>query len=202
MSEWIGLAETYKRLEAYNKSYRIYDHIDKAFYGKLLSYEKPFILKEAFPLYYDNLVKTYADYRKMDQNLVLALIRAESGYDRNAHSWADAYGLMQLIPRTANEVASELSLSIEIPEKLFDPETNINLGTYYLYKLLNRFDNRVTYALAAYNAGPHRVDKWRLIGNMPEDDLFVENIEFSQTRNYVRKVLRNYWTYEILHQIN
>jgi len=76
------------------------------------------------------------------------------------------------------------------------------LGTFYLKKLLERFDNRVSYALAAYNAGPHRVDKWQKINDIGEEDLFVENIEFSQTRNYVRKVLRNYWVYEILSQTN
>ena len=160
------------------------------------------IKKEAYPLYYDNLVSLYTNVRNLDQNLVLAIIRAESGYDRNAHSWADAYGLMQLIPRTANEMAKELALTLDIPENLFDPETNINLGTHYLNKLLRRFDNRIIYALAAYNAGPHRVDKWQNINQFDEDDLFVENIEFSQTRNYVRKVLRNYWIYEILSQTN
>jgi len=202
LEDWVSLAEIYKRLEAYNKAYQIYDHIDKVYFGELLTYEKPFLLKEAYPLYYDNLVSLYTNVRQLDQNLVLAIIRAESGYDSNAHSWADAYGLMQLIPRTANEIARELALNLDIPDILFDPETNINLGTYYLNKLLHRFDNRVTYALAAYNAGPHRVDKWQNISQIGEDDLFVENIEFSQTRNYVRKVLRNYWVYEILSHTN
>jgi soluble lytic murein transglycosylase len=202
MAGWVSLAETYKRLGAYNRAYRVYDHIDKAYFSDLLNYEKPFLLKEAYPLYFDEFISIYAGLRQMDQNLVLAIIRAESAYDQNAHSWADAYGLMQLIPRTASQVAKELKLSIFIPDNLFDPETNINLGTFYLKKLLNRFDNRVSYALAAYNAGPHRVDKWQKINDIGEEDLFVENIEFSQTRNYVRKVLRNYWIYEILSQSN
>ena len=202
LAGWVSLAEIYKRLEAYNRAFRVYDYIDKKYFSELLSYEKPFLLKEAYPLYYDNLISIYTDTRQIDQNLVLAIIRAESAYDQNAHSWADAYGLMQLIPQTANQMAQELRLSIDIPEHLFDPETNINLGTFYLKKLLYRFDNRVSYALAAYNAGPHRVDRWQKINNIGEEDLFVENIEFSQTRNYVRKVLRNYWVYEILSHSN
>lgn len=198
LSDWVGLAEIYKRLEAYNRAYRIYDHIDNKYFAGMISYEKPFILKESYPLYYDNVVHLFTQHRGLDENLVLAVIRAESGYDRNAHSWANAYGLMQLIPRTAREVAQELNMPVTIPAHLLDPETNINLGTYYLTKLLKKFDNRITFALAAYNAGPHRVDRWRQIEMSGEDDLFIENIEFSQTRNYVRKVLRNYWVYTIL----
>ena len=164
----------------------------------MISYEKPFLLKESDPLYYDNVIQLFTQHRGLEENLVLAVIRAESGYDRNAHSWANAYGLMQLIPRTAREVAQELNMPVSIPAHLLDPETNINLGSYYLTKLLKKFDNRVSFALAAYNAGPHRVDRWRQIEMSQEDDLFIENIEFAQTRNYVRKVLRNYWVYSIL----
>jgi len=202
LPEWIALAEIYKRLGAYNRAYRIYDYIDKTYFNQFIALEKPFILKEAYPLYFDDLVINYSDLRNVNHNLVMAVIRAESAYDQNAHSWADAYGLMQIIPRTADEIARELHLDIDLPENLLDPETNINLGTYYLTKLLKRFDNRITYALAAYNAGPHRVEKWRFISPEEEEDLFVENIEFNQTRNYVRKVLLNFWIYEILSQYN
>jgi soluble lytic murein transglycosylase len=87
-------------------------------------------------------------------------------------------------------------------QMLFDAEININLGTFYFRKLLNQFDNRIEYALAAYNAGPHRVSRWQNITPDDELDLFVENIEFSQTRNYVRKVMRNYWIYTFLDKIH
>ncbi len=202
LGEWIALAEVYKRLKAYHRAYRLYDYINNHYFADLPNEEKPFLLKEAYPLYYDNIIDTYCQLRDLDKNMVLAIIRAESGYDRHAHSWADAYGLMQLIPPTANAVADEMDFNLSSIQMLFDAEININLGTFYFKKLLNQFDNRVEYALAAYNAGPHRVNRWQNITPDDELDLFVENIEFSQTRNYVRKVMRNYWIYTFLDKIN
>ncbi len=202
LGEWIALAEVYKRLEAYHRAYRVYDYINSKYFADLPNEEKPFLLKESYPLYYDNIIDRYCKLRFLDKNMILAIIRAESGYDRHAHSWADAYGLMQLIPPTANAVADEINLNLTSTKMLFDAELNINLGTYYFKKLLDQFDNRAEYALAAYNAGPHRVNRWQNITPDDEIDLFVENIEFSQTRNYVRKVMRNYWIYSFLDKIN
>jgi len=202
LGEWIALAEVYKRLEAYHRAYRVYDYINGKYFADLPNEEKPFLLKESYPLYYDNIIDRYCKLRFLDKNMILAIIRAESGYDRHAHSWANAYGLMQLIPPTANAVADEINLNLTSIKMLFDAELNINLGTYYFKKLLDQFDNRVEYALAAYNAGPHRVNRWQNITPDDEIDLFVENIEFSQTRNYVRKVMRNYWIYTFLDKIN
>ncbi len=202
LEEWIALAEVYKRLEAYHRAYRVYDYINNKYFADLPNEEKPFLLKESYPLYYDDIVDMYCKLRDLDKNMVLAIIRAESGYDRHAHSWADAYGLMQLIPPTANAVADEMDLELSSNRMLFDAEININLGTFYFRKLLNQFDNRIEYALAAYNAGPHRVSRWQNITPDDELDLFVENIEFSQTRNYVRKVMRNYWIYTFLDKIH
>jgi soluble lytic murein transglycosylase-like protein len=199
---WVAFAELYKRLGAYNRAYQVYDYIDNKFFGERSGLDKPFLLKESYPLYYDNFITSYSDKHNIDKNLILALIRQESGYNRLAHSWANAYGLMQIIPSTAEQLAGELRLDYSIPERLFDAEMNINMGTYYLRKLLDRYEQRIEFALAAYNAGPHRVQRWRNI--MPSDDIdfFVENIEFSQTRNYVRLVMRNYWIYSILANIN
>jgi soluble lytic murein transglycosylase len=202
VGEWIALAEIHKRLGAYNRAFQIYDYLDNKHFYEMDNLEKPFLLKEAFPLYYDSQVSEYAKQRQVDRKLILAVIRAESAYNKRAHSWADAYGLMQIIPRTAAEIAGELSVPYEDPENLYNADLNINMGTYYLKKLLRQFNNTYEYALAAYNAGPHRVTKWLKI--LPENDIdvFVENIEFSQTRNYVRKVLRNYWIYSFLEEVN
>jgi soluble lytic murein transglycosylase-like protein/TolA-binding protein len=202
MGEWIALAEVYKRLQAYHRAFQVYDYINNRYFPDLPNEEKPYLLKEAYPLYYDNIIGTYCQLRLLDKNMVLAIIRAESAYDRHAHSWADAYGLMQLIPPTASAIASELDFDLSSNQMLFDADVNINLGTFYFKKLLDQFDNRIEYALAAYNAGPHRVSSWQNITPDDELDLFVENIEFAQTRNYVRKVMRNYWIYKFLDKIN
>jgi soluble lytic murein transglycosylase-like protein len=202
VGEWIALAETYKRLEAYNRAFQIYDYLDNKHFHEMDNLEKPFLLKEAYPLYFDRQILHYAEERRLDRHLVLAVIRAESAYNKRAHSWADAYGLMQIIPRTASQLAGELSLAYSDPTNLFDVDLNINMGTYYLRKLLQRFDGQNEYALAAYNAGPHRVEKWLKMNTDDDIDVFVENIEFSQTRNYVRKVLRNYWIYTFLESLH
>jgi soluble lytic murein transglycosylase len=87
---------------------------------------------------------------------ILAVIRIESGFDVNATSEAGALGLMQVLPSTAEEVARELRMDYPGEEALRDPATNIAIGTYYLTKLLGRFNDLST-ALAAYNEGPGRV---------------------------------------------
>jgi TolA-binding protein len=191
LKDWISLAEIYKKLGAYNHAFRIYDYINNKHFSDLTTLEKPFLLKESYPLYYDNIIEGFGSDRDLDKNLVLALIRAESGFNRMAHSWANAYGLMQIVPRTAR-----------IPTDLFDPDININLGTHYLYTLLRQFDNKPEYALAGYNAGPHRVLRWKKFKFSDDIDFFVENVEYSQTRTYVRRVMRNYWIYTILDQVN
>jgi soluble lytic murein transglycosylase-like protein len=199
---WISLAEVYKKLGAYNRAFRIYDYIDNKHFADLSILEKPFLLKESYPLYYDNIIMTYGLDRDLDKNIILALIRAESSFNRHAHSWADAYGLMQIIPETAKSLAMEISADYVIPDDLFKAENNINLGTLYLKKLFVQFDNQTEYAIAAYNAGPHRVKRWLKFLNYDDIDLFVENIEYSQTRNYVRRVMKNYWIYQLLGEIN
>jgi TolA-binding protein len=199
---WISLAETYKKLGAYNHAFRIYDYINNKHFSDLSILEKPFLLKESYPLYYDNIVEGYGTIRNLDNNLVLALILAESGFNRRAHSWANAYGLMQIVPRTARAIADELNFVCTLPTDLFDPEININFGTHYLKTLLRQFENKPEYALAAYNAGPHRVQRWKSFKFSDEIDFFVENIEYSQTRTYVRRVMRNYWIYSLLDQVN
>lgn len=199
---WISLAEIYKKLGAYNQAFRIYDYIDNKHFADLTKLEKPFLLKEAYPLYYDNIIGNYQIIRELDNNLVLAIIRAESGFNRHAHSWANAYGLMQIIPGTAAALASELNLTYKGADDLFNPDLNINLGTYYLKQLLDQFGNRPELALAGYNAGPHRVKRWKTFKNSEDIDFFVENIEYSQTRNYVRRVMSNYWIYSLLDKVN
>lgn len=195
---WISLAEIYKKLGAYNHAFKIYDYINNKHFADLPSLDKPFLMKESYPLYYDNIVDNFGVSRDLDKNLVLALIRAESSFNRRAHSGANAFGLMQIIPRTAKSLAMQVDVNYKIPSDLFNPELNINLGSLYLKNLLNQFDNTQEYAIAAYNAGPHRVSRWLKFKYSDDIDFFVENIEYTQTRNYVRRVMRNYWIYQLL----
>ena len=102
---------------------------------------------------------------------------------------------MQIIPSTAEQLAGELQLKYSMPERLFDAEMNINMGTYYLRKLLDRYEQRIEFALAAYNAGPHRVKRW-LPERTQEADVWVETIPFKETRNYVKRVMAYSVIYE------
>jgi soluble lytic murein transglycosylase len=133
--------------------------------------------------------------------LVHALIRQESGFDSDARSSAGALGLMQLMPATAREVARREGISHRT-DWLVRPDHNIRLGTAYFQELLERFDGSYALALAGYNAGPARVDRWIAQFGDPRDgstDLaqWVERIPISETRNYVQRVLEGVYVYRI-----
>lgn len=196
--EWIALAEIYKKLKAYGKAFRTYDYINNKFFADVPYTQKSFILKERFPFYYDMYVEKYSNNSNVEPELVLALMKQESVFDFKAHSWANAYGLMQLIPQTAKEMAYIKKDPLTNNRQLFDPEYNIELGTQYLKQLSLKFKGQKEFILAAYNAGPHRVSRWKTLPGSDQMDVFIENVEYNQTRNYVRKVMKNYWGYKLL----
>ncbi len=136
---------------------------------------------------------------KLDPDLLQALMREESALDPKALSWAGALGLTQLMPGTAAEVAAKLKLKRPTNAELFDPELNLRLGGSYLSGLVRQFKGIKHYAIASYNAGAGSVGRWRK--EHPEDqiDEWVEDIPLTETRNYVKRVLRSYNTYRLLY---
>ena len=150
-----------------------------------------------FPRAYWDTVQTHAKDKQLDPYLVLALMRQESLFDADAVSPARAYGLMQLLPKTAARMAQP---SPDGELQLTDPQVNIALGTSYLRQLLSRYNGNIIMALAGYNAGEKAVDKWRARSPKVEADEFVEHISYRETRDYVKKVLRNYRTYLRLYE--
>lgn len=147
-----------------------------------------------FPRPYEDLVSAYSRAQEVDPSLVLALIREESFFRSDARSPANAYGLMQLLQGTARQVANGSGLKVKARD-LYDPEVNIRLGLAYLKTLLDKYDGRLYLALAAYNAGPHRVDQWLQDFPGAHEDEFIEMIPFTETRTYVKNILRNYFFY-------
>jgi soluble lytic murein transglycosylase len=118
-----------------------------------------------------------------------AIIRAESAWTTDAKSGANAYGLMQLLPGTAKQLAAAEGVSYSGANDLFDPDTNIKLGTLYLGKVAARFDGSPWLGSAAYNAGPGAVDKWVAARDTLDPDFFIETIPYKETREYVSRVL-------------
>jgi len=133
--------------------------------------------------------------------LSLAIMRQESNFDAGIVSSSGALGLMQLMPATARLVAHRLGQPTSETLLLTDPGHNIQLGTSYLWEVLEKLDNSVPLAAAAYNAGPHRVTQWLAdngdprIGDQSMID-WIEMIPFNETRNYVQRVLENIVVYQ------
>lgn len=144
-----------------------------------------------YPVFYAKTVNTMAEDNKLSTELVMAIIREESGFDPNAKSSAGAMGLMQLMPATAKFIDP----ANYKPEKLKDPNYNIYVGSKYLASLLKQFGGDEIFAIASYNGGIGNVLKWKEQFYNGDQDEFVENIPFPETQNYVKKVFASYWNY-------
>ncbi len=107
---------------------------------------------------------------------------------RDVRSSAGAVGLMQLMPATGRDVARDIRLPYRGLATLTDPISNIRLGTTYLGQMASRYDGNQVLATAAYNAGPHRVDRWLPDQNSEDARVWIENIPFNETRSYVKRV--------------
>jgi soluble lytic murein transglycosylase len=153
----------------------------------------------AWPTPFDDEIRgATLDGVKVEPQLVYAIMREESGYQPRVVSASGARGLLQLMPDTAERVARDAQIGDFSLEDLFLPRVNIQLGSDYLTGLLRRFDGRASAAIGSYNAGPRVVARW--IANGPtEDDAWVEEIPYSQTRSYVKRVLRSLHAYRVLY---
>jgi soluble lytic murein transglycosylase len=151
-----------------------------------------------FPLPYQASLTASATERDLDPYAVAGLIRQESEFNPSARS-AFAYGLMQLRPATGKQVGRSDGIRIASAGMLFDPGLNIKLGTQYLRTELNQWDGDWVKTLAAYNAGPGRVKEWLNQYGYADSAEFIENIPFSETRDYVQAVLRNGQVYRELY---
>lgn len=141
-----------------------------------------------FPKPYLKEISEYSE--DVDPIFILSLVRQESAFDPYARSSANARGLMQILPSTAKSIKRKVSSN-----QLYDPETNLEVGISYLNRLLKRYDGRVEYVLAAYNAGASNLDKWRERVINDNTMLFCDFMPFRETRNYVSLILRNYYWY-------
>ena len=148
----------------------------------------------SYPLKYEELITKYSEEYNIDKALVASVIYAESKFDANAQSSKGALGLMQIMPNTAQEIASNLRENYD-KEKLIEPETNIKYGCYYLSRLINKFENIDT-ALCGYNAGMGVVGKWLQDDRYSQDGISLKEIPYEETKKYVEKIKKVYDYYE------
>ena len=161
--------------------------------------DKP--LKILYPKTYSEIISVYANEYSVEENLIYAVIKAESNFNNEAVSNKSAIGLMQIVEGTAVEVVKRngIELNIEnIKQELLDIDNNINIGTKYLSMLLEQYGN-IEVALAAYNAGIGTVNNWIEKQIIQADGSDIENIPYKETNNYVRKILRDYDIYNYLY---
>jgi soluble lytic murein transglycosylase len=148
----------------------------------------PEVLRIIFPLDFWPLITKYAKAHDLDPYLLTALMAQESTFTPEIRSAANAYGLMQVIPGTGRIVARQLGIRGFSTSMLTNPETNVRIGTKYFKDMVDKFGG-AHYALAGYNAGPHRVVAWRQEApDLPQDE-FVDNIPFNETQTYVKRIL-------------
>jgi soluble lytic murein transglycosylase len=199
-TSWSALAEA-QIYASYGEAYRAMRALKRALpYAATASIQSiPLVYwRILFPEAWWDTIKAESAKNNLDPYLVASLIRQESEFNPSVVSYANAYGLMQLLPSVGKSMAHEEGTSHFETFQLLDPATNIRLGTRYLRKMLDKFGGVTEYALAAYNAGDERVVDWEAAGPYHGIDEFVESIPFTQTREYVEGILRNEETYKAI----
>jgi soluble lytic murein transglycosylase len=148
-------------------------------------------LRMRYPLPWREVFEKHASTAGVRFSWAYGIARSESLFMRDIRSSAGAIGVMQLMPETGRRTAREIRLPWSGLATLTDSSSNIQLGTYYLGKMFNRFDENRVLATAAYNAGPLRVEKWLPESGSLDARIWIENIPFNETRAYVRRVLKD-----------
>ncbi len=167
----------------------------------------PFV-EVSFPREFSKVIKEHAGKNNLAYPLVWGVIKQESAFAIQAVSKSGALGLMQLIPPTAKEVSGLLRYKgLKLPDTMFDPTVNVKFGTYYLARVIKQMEGNVPLALAGYNAGPTKVKQWMSSFKMApqasskyEYDVWIDLLPWSETRFYVKAILRNWIIYKILEE--
>jgi soluble lytic murein transglycosylase len=154
-----------------------------------------------FPLTYQTHINKLAQQYHISSALIYATIRQESTFLEDIKSEAGAYGLMQIMPRTAQTIAKQAKISYANPKELYHPEKNLHIGVAYLNTLHHQFKAHPVLIMAAYNAGPKQVRHW-VMHHPPRDiDIWIETLPWQETRNYLKNVMAFYAVYQYrMHQ--
>jgi soluble lytic murein transglycosylase len=142
-----------------------------------------------FPIDHVEDIERYADEYQLDPGHVLAVIRTESAFNKDARSSAGALGLMQLMPATGRVTARKHRIPLPGSRHLYEADRNIRIGSAYLKQVMDQYDDNIVLASAAYNAGPHRVQRWLPEQQEQAAENWIAAIPFSETRKYVQRIL-------------
>lgn len=154
-------------------------------------------VRRVYPQGYPALVQRTAKRYGLNPNVLWAIMKTESSFRTDAVSRAGATGLMQIMPSTGRRLAAEMKQRSYDHSRLYDPQTNVTMAGWYLGAVLKKFSGQLTLAAAAYNGGPHNVALWLDQRGAGADlDEFIEEIPFSESRRYAKKILRLTALYE------
>lgn len=158
------------------------------------------IAKVVYPQGHKEYVEIYSEKYDVSKTLIYGMIKAESNFDNEAVSNKNASGLMQIMEPTGEWVAQKLGIADFEYEMLSDPETNIEMGCFYISYLLDMYDGNKKCALSAYNAGHANVDSWLLNEKYSYDGKTLNVIPYPETEKYVNVVMQNEKIYEYLYE--
>jgi soluble lytic murein transglycosylase len=157
------------------------------------------LLSLAYPPAFGSIATKYSNDEKISPLLLLAFVRQESFFNPRAASGAGALGLTQLLPDTGSAVASKLGVNGFDSSQLLHADLNLRIGANYMATQLKDFDNELFVAFAAYNAGPSAAQRWRDVNGTDDADVYLETVEFAETRAYIEIVSENYAIYRYLY---
>ena len=158
------------------------------------------VVETIYPRQYRSLVEENAEAFELDEALLYAVIKTESGFDKDAVSSVGAKGLTQITPDTFSWLQTKTGEYYE-EDSLFNPEISIYYGAYFLNMLIDEFDNVET-ALAAYHAGRGKVNEWLEDPGLSPDGVVLEKIPYEDTAGYVEKVMKNIERYESIYDLD
>ena len=154
--------------------------------------------ENAFPRAYRDLIEKHQALGKNPDGYLYSIMRKESGFNPHDLSYADAQGLLQMIPATTRRVAKELGIPYD-PGRLYEPAYNIQTGSWYIGHLLQKFKGQIPIGAGSFNSGPRPVMKWLDMYGDREIDELVELVPYTQTREYMKKVTENFARYRYLY---
>jgi soluble lytic murein transglycosylase len=153
----------------------------------------------SYPAPFRASLRRSATERNIDPRMVLALARQESRFQTQAKSIAAARGLMQFIPDTSNKIAAELGYGVFDQDQLYNPDVAFLFGSRYVKDLVTLFPDNPYAVAASYNGGEDNIQRWRDRAKSDDVDRLIIEIGFAQTKDYIYKVMSNYWAYQAIY---